>query len=636
MKFNFKDKYTNYSGLTATDSNSFYYSPLTRGGDGTRANPFSLLNNTYSEQARTNQIISGGRSIFTFRSTYNIDRHLIGNGMGVTVLELNRVATDYSGAGDNLYFKDLTIKSLSINFNHNGTGNYRFTGCEVLSMPINTSTNGTKQTYFTRCKIKSLSGSGTTINHQNNNAYVGISSTIGSIAGSLHTFEKCNLIVNQTSLDSYKNNYYAFDNCNFRIGSETEYTPLTGTTAQELRNNFVTRCTAAGLTVPADITDYGITLTLGRWLFTKNQVFEGITWKGSEINQFETPRFISFGYSTTRGTKISITTDNNVPASFAPISSLVYTDGLTIAADSLSIAPEIDITQRHNLYIDSKIIWLGGKKKLTKIDVLNNMPYLYGVLIDSLPNLLCDSGQEVLSGNIEAGEMYMVRSKDTAEASVKYNNTVYSSALSSRNNIFRGVAGVTAFTANAGTQAVFKINDILGYQSIQMRIVNKIPPDIITSGDLTIFYWYLVEHDTDQSNTTDYVTYRGVNYKAGDSFVVVSMNETFTKSGNIHLRRCWNRNFKWGDAAGDLDFWQNEQKPDWFDVLPEDPRCLLKNNHPLSIEMMRGEDGKYITSGHSEYYNKITGASGIQSPNDIYIQGAYMQLRIPVTTVNPM
>ena len=631
MKFNFKDKYANYSGLTATDSNSFYYSPLTRGGDGTRANPFSLLNNTYSEQARTNQIISGGRSIFTFRSTYNIDRHLIGNGMGVTVLELNRVATDYSGAGDNLYFKDLTIKSLSINFNHNGTGNYRFTGCEVLSMPINTSTNGTKQTYFTRCKIKSLSGSGTTINHQNNNAYVGISSTIGSIAGSLHTFEKCNLIVNQTSLDSYKNNYYAFDNCNFRIGSETEYTPLTGTTAQELRNNFVTRCTAAGLTVPADITDYGITLTLGRWLFTKNQVFEGITWKGSEINQFETPRFISFGYSTTRGTKIPITTDNNVPASFAPISSLVYTDGLAIAADSLSIAPEIDITQRHNLYIDSKIIWLGGKKKLTKIDVLNNMPYLYGVLIDSLSNL----GNEV-NNIIEAGEMYIVRSLNENAASIIYNGNTYSSALSSRNNIFKGVAGANSYTFLSGSPSVYKINDMLSYQSIQVRIVNKIPSELKKTGNLTPNYWYLVEHNSDQYNTTDYVTYNGVNYKVGDSFVCQTGSLIFTTTGNIHLRRCWDKDFNFDTEVTDKAFWQNEQKPDWFDVLPEDPRCLLKNNHPLSIEMMRGEDGKYITSGHSEYYNKITGASGIQSPNDIYIQGAYMQLRIPVTTVNPM
>lgn len=635
MKFNFKDKYVNYSGSVATDSNSFFYSPLTRGGNGTRENPYSLLNNTYSEQARTNQIISGGRSLFTFRSTYNIDRHLIGNGMGVTVLELNRVATDYSGAGDNLYFKDLTIKSLSINFNHNGTGNYRFTGCEVLSMPINTSTNGTKQTYFTRCKIKSLSGSGTTLNHQNNNAYIGINTTIGSIAGSLHTFEKCNLIVTQASLDSYKSNYYAFDNCNFRIGTETDYAPLTGTTAEELRSNFVARCTTAGLTVP-NVTDYGITLPVGRWLFTKKQIFEGITWKGSEIYQFETLRFISFGYSNSRGDKIPITTDNNIPASFAPNNP--RTGGLAIAADSLSIDASVDITLRKNLYIDSKIIWLGGKKKLTKIDVPNNMPYLYGVLIDSLPNLLNDAGQEVSSDSIEAGEMYIVRSSDENTASVTYSGSTYSSALSSRNNIFKGVANVTTFSGT-GKYVVYKINDILNYQSVQMRIVNKIPSEIIGVGSsLKMGYWYFVEHDTDQSNTTDYVKVGGVKYYVGDSFLIDSsgMENGLTITGTVHLRRCWKQAFVFESETIDKDFWQNEQKPEWCDVLPDDTRCLMYNNHSMSIEMMRGEDGKYITTGHPEYYNKILGASGVQSPDNIYIQGTYMQIRLPITTANPM
>ena len=635
MKFNFKDKYVNYSGSTATDSNSFFYSPLTLGGNGSRANPYSLLNNTYSEQARTNQIISGGRSIFTFRSTYNIDRHLIGNGMGVTVLELNRVATDYSSTGDNLYFKDLTIKSFSITHNHNGTSSYRFTGCEVLSMPINTSANGTKQTYFTRCKIKSLSGSGTTINHQNNNAYIGISTTIGSIAGSLHTFEKCNLIVSQASLDSYKNNYYAFDNCNFRIGTETDYTPLTGTTAEELRSNFVARCTAAGLTVP-NVTDYGITLPAGRWIFTKNQVFEGITWQGSEIYLFEILRFVSFGYSTSRGSKIPITASKNVPGSFAPGNP--NSGGLDIAADSLSISPDIDITLRKNLYIDSKIIWLGGKKKLAKIDVPNNMPYLYGVLIDSLPNLLNDPGQEVSSGSIEAGEMYMVRSSDVNIASVTYNGSTYSSALSSRNNIFKGVANVTTFSGT-GKYVVYKINDILSYQSIQVRIVSKIPEDIITSGNLAANLWYIAEHDTDRNNTTDYITYNGVNYKAQDSFVVQPGTLTFTKSGNIHLRRCWHKDFDWATGNGvgsDYDFWINKQKPDYCDVLPEDPRCLMKNNHAMAHEMARGADGKYITSGHPDYYNNIVGAPGIAWPDNIYMSGAYMQIRLLVTTVNPM
>lgn len=341
-------------------------------------------------------------------------------------------------------------------------------------------------------------------------------------------------IINQASLDTYKSNYYAFDNCNFRIGTETEYTPLTGTTAEELRGNFVTRCTAAGLIVP-NVTDYGITLPAGRWIFTKNQVFEGITWKGSEINVFEVLRFISFGYSASRGDKIPVTASKNIPASFTPNNP--HSAGLSIANDSLSISSDIDITKRNNIYIDSKIIWPGGKKKLTKIDIPNDLPYQYGVLIDCIPNLLCDTGQEVTQ--IEAGEMYIVRSLDENAASVTYKGSTYSSALSSRNNIFKGVADATSFVIASGRAVVYKINDILNYQSIQMRIVNKIPSELKKTGNLTPNYWYLVEHDSDQNNTTDYITYNGVNYKAGDSFVCQTGSLTFTTTGSTHLRRCW-------------------------------------------------------------------------------------------------
>ncbi|MDR2002162.1 MAG: hypothetical protein LBQ74_03955 [Prevotella sp.] len=643
LQFNFKDKYYSASGadLLRTMNYVYFFSPLYIGGDGSRlapyrSNSYYAPRGTTGLQATSALIFSGGvhKGTFDLDSTVSSFRHFTGNGMGITMLDLSvsQKAPISGGNSATAYFRDLTISKLShIIQGYTGIQNYvYFYNCEILSAPIFTTT-GVLYNYISRSKIKELL-SGGTITYQNNNSFIGISTTIGSIAGNLHTWEKCNLIINQASLDSYKNNYYAFDNCNFRIGTETEYTPLTGTTPDELRTDFVARCTAAGLTVPADITDYGITLTLGRWIFTKNQMFEGITWYGSEINLFETPRFISFGYSTGRGTRIPVTISSNVPASFAPANP--HSNGLNIAADSLSIAPEIDITQRHKLYIDSKIIWLGGKKRLTNIDVPNNMPQLYGVLIDSLPNLLNDTGQEV--SQIEPGEMYMVRSLDENAASVTYNGSTYSSALSTRNNIFKGVADVTSFVIASGRAVVYKINDILNYQSIQLRIVNKIPSEQKKTGNLTPNYWYLVEHDSDQNNTTDYITYNGVNYKVGDSFVCQTGSLTFTTTGSIHLRRCWDKDFNFDTEVTDKAFWTNEQKPEWCDVLPEDTRCLMQNNHPLSIEMMRGEDGKYITTGHPEYYNRILGTSGVQSPDDIFISGTYMQIRLQITTVNPM
>lgn len=641
LQFNFKDKYYDNLGINIISVYTpYFYSNLNIGGDYSRLNPIisSNLGAGLADNNSSVLIFSGGGHNIKSGATpnQNINKYLIGSDIKKTILSGVINFTSDGGIGpkiQNILIKDTSLNSLIFNTLEARsivTVKVTLFNCEVINLLLfSGSTHASSGILINRCIIKVLNSRTT---YQNNNSFIGINTTIGSIAGNLHTWEKCNLVVNQASLDSYKNNYYAFDDCNFRIGTETDYTPLIGTTSEELRSNFVSRCTAAGLTVPADITDYGITLSLGRWLFTKKQIFEGITWKDSEINLFEALRFISFGYSTSRGSKIPITASNNVPASFAPGNP--HSDGLDIADDSLSIDKTVDITQRKNMYLDSKIIWLGAKKKLTKIDIPNDLPYQYGVLIDSIPNLLCDSGEEVTA--IEAGEMYMLRSSDENAASVTYSGSTYSSVLSSRNNIFKGVAGVTTFTVASGNPVVYKINDILGYQSVQMRIVNKIPDGNIVSGNLQVDYWYLVEHDNDQKNTTDYVTYSGINYKAGDSFMVKPGVLTFTKSGNIHLRRCWKQDFDFNTETMDKSFWQNEQKPEWCDVLPEDPRCLMKDSHILSFEMARGTDGKYISSGHPEYYNNISGASGVLSPNDIYISGAYMQIRLPITTLNPM
>lgn len=645
VQFNFKDKYFSASGLEVTrylSDYTYFFSPSYIGGNGSRLSP--LRSKSYSAPSTTESalILSGGVHVGSFTLTSgNVAtiRHIIGNGIGATIIDLSITQPGASVADSpgTAYYRDLTITKLSHTLSGYAYGVYRVTfyNCEFLNNPyITSSSNGPSRVYISACKLKTMVSTNIPVVYQNNNSFIGISTTIGSIAGSLHTFEKCNLIVTQASLDNYKNNYYAFDNCNFRIGTETDYTPLAGITPENQREAFVARCMATGLTVPDDITDYGISSPLGRWIFTKNQIFEGITWKDSEIYQFEIPRFISFGYSTSRGDKIPVTAGNQIFPSFAPRHP--NSVGLIFGDDSLSIAGTVDITQRKNLYADSNIIWLGGKKKLTYIDVPNDLPQLYGILIDSNPNLLNDTGQEVTQ--IEPGEMYIVRSSDENAASVTYNGSTYSSELSTRNNIFKGVTDATSFVVASGRAVVYKINDILNYQSIQLRIVNKIPSTLITMGPLLTGYWYLVEHNTDQTNKTDYIEVGGMEFFTGDSFLVDSSDMTSIGNivGNVHLRRCWKQDFDFESEATDKAFWQNEQKPEWCDVLPEDTRCLMYNNHSLSVEMMRGEDGKYITTGHPEYYNKILGASGIQSPDDIYIQGTYMQIRLQITTANPM
>ncbi|MDR0825302.1 MAG: hypothetical protein LBN74_09430, partial [Prevotella sp.] len=75
--------------------------------------------------------------------------------------------------------------------------------------------------------------------------------------------------------------------------------------------------------------------------------------------------------------------------------------------------------------------------------------------------------------------------------------------------------------------------------------------------------------------------------------------------------------------------------PKWFDVLPDDLRCLMKHNNGLENEMQTDGEGNYITSGHPDFYNSILGISGILEPA-YPVKGTYMQLRLVITTLNPM
>ncbi|SBW07234.1 conserved hypothetical protein [uncultured Dysgonomonas sp.] len=642
LQYNFKDKYYNQNGEDIERYyNTTFYSPTITGGKGTRLSPYRSNASLVGLTASGNQALilsSGNHGVSSSSMTHTFTKCINGHGIGKTIWSPAIYIPSGTTRTDVLFFRDITFGSslISATAPNNAyrvntylyqceiSTDFRFVQSGYAGFPVS----------INRCKNRAiptatLGTNSTSVNYSNNNAFIGINSTIGSIAGSLHTFEKCNLIVNQASLDTYKSNYYAFDNCNFRIGTETDYTPLTGTSAEELRDDFVARSTAAGLTMPPDITDYDMTLTLGRWIFTKNQIFEGLTWKGSEINLFEIPRFKLFGYSTSRGDKIAITTEKNVPASFAPNNSDSL--GLDFASDSLSINSGIDITQKYNLYTDSKIIWLGGNMKLTSIDIPNDLPYQYGVLIDSIPGLLCDAGQEVAV--IEPNEFYYVRSKNVNEASVKYNNVIYSSALSTRNNILKGVANFTSFSANTGEPVVYKINDVLNYNSIQLRIVNKIPEAEITSGSLQADYWYYVDYKN-SNNVSGAIVYNGVSYGATDSFLAKSGISTYTAHSNLKLRRCWHKDFEFKTGIADEVFWQNEQKPLWIDVLPEDTRCLMLNNSEKTQEM-QSSSGVYIASGHPDFYNSILGSSSIPVPA-FPIKGAFMQIRIPITTINPV
>jgi len=95
------------------------------------------------------------------------------------------------------------------------------------------------------------------------------------------------------------------------------------------------------------------------------------------------------------------------------------------------------------------------------------------------------------------------------------------------------------------------------------------------------------------------------------------------------------KNFISDKETTDKTFWKNRQKPKYLNIIPNDLKCLLKDNSPLAAEMLADEEGNYFTSGHIDFYRKIDTSSGFVVT--VYpITGALMQLRIPISTQNPM
>jgi hypothetical protein len=58
-------------------------------------------------------------------------------------------------------------------------------------------------------------------------------------------------------------------------------------------------------------------------------------------------------------------------------------------------------------------------------------------------------------------------------------------------------------------------------------------------------------------------------------------------------------------------------------------------NNPNAPEMQRDEAGNYLGSGSPYFYALKNGANGMPIPA-YPIRGAYMQIRLVITTLNPM
>ncbi|MDR2954404.1 MAG: hypothetical protein LBV43_04920 [Prevotella sp.] len=642
MEYNYKDKYYNQAGedlgFVYPNSLRFFTSARRSGDAGTRENPIGI---NAALVKRYCNILDGGFHqglIANFTTTSASEgvsnTYINGTDMFTTKMNINLTLGAYTYSTCITWFKDLEFAGgTCVNPRSGGGVITYFYNCIYSANPAFTTNTG-NNAYFNNCILKaSPSWSNTDVGSRNTYLGVVISTLSAALIKSLNAMKRCDIVITQAFLSSFYNSYLSFDNCRFKFPSDTEYIALNGSTPEELRNDFIARCDANEL-IYNTVTEYDyVDVPLGRWLFTTDNSGEAIIYKDSDIDKFEAIRGIRFGFSSARPFRIKITNNASLPASINPVNP--NSGNVVFSENSISFPEGTDITENNDFYVTSNIIPLNAIRQIDSIFTPNNLPWEYGFIVDAEKNI--DLNNPILPGSnkIESGAFYIVRSTDKNYATAVYNGATYNTSLASpRANIIVGAAGVTSFTASQGNPVLFKILDNRQYQSVQIRIVNKIPADIIKTGNLLANYWYFVEHDTDQSNKTDYVTYNGVKYYVGSSFLVKTGVLTFTVSGNIHLRRCWNEAYNVNDAQ-DKAFWQNEQKPKWINVNADDMYCLMKSNNGNESEMQTDASGVYITSGHPDFYNMVLGSGGIAVPK-YPIKGAYLQLKVVMSTLNLM
>lgn len=655
----FKRDYTTINGddirFKYPNTCRFFDSSRLNGGSGTEDEPFGVYANPKLTGSYYFLLASGNYSKVNVNSkaddggAYSISYTIVGTSRDTTKFNFNSTSsTGYVGYGVTaiITVKDLTLTGGNIvRLSPSGTNKLtiNYYNCiiekDFISSGFSTPTKLYTKCIFSEIDVDSINGTNLMFSNCN---------LSGIAPSNLSLINNCDITVDQTGLSTAKAAYYmAYYNCKYKFSgttAETEYTRLIpkdtdsneilNPTADDYKAEFIRRATDVGLTMP-EVNN----MPLGRWVFSNDgKISKDIIYQDSEIYNWEIANNIRLGVSNDRPLQLPIVLEANVPSSFSPFNP--KSENVMFNKGNVSFSEDIHISDRHEFFVTSNIIPLFGKKEITNIVTPNYLDYVTGVLMDSMGNI--DFDNPITSGlnTIEAGKRYLVRSEDKEYASVLYNGSTYDTSLAqNRKNIIVGVANDTSFVKTSGNAVLYPIKNPLQFQSIQVRIVNKIPTEQITEGSLQSGYWYLVEHDTDQSNTTDYVTYKDVRYYAGSSFLA-DTKLTFSKSGNIHLRRCWAENYNNpNEEAIDKTFWQYEQKPKWCDIELGVTKCMLKNNNPNASEMehdSNADDFNYIASGHEMYNQLENGTGGTPQYIPVFLRGAYMQIRLVFSTLNIM
>lgn len=617
---NWKEEYRNVSGTVM--SGNIYFN-ITGTGNGSRNSPYNITN-----VINQTGILGAGRYKVRFKAGFYYGGDIVGQGVDQTFVS---VECTTSGA-ESTRFNHLTICGW--------TGlkeACRMQWSKIIkdinhpSLSINNSIVFANQTQIKVC---------------NNSSIIGLKNINKSfLSHRTNLFDNCTIELTEADITGRKDVLLGFNDCTFKIGDIER--KLIGETDEEYRADFYKLCVEEAKITPPPIVDGKV---MGNWGFANNSAIDGVIIKGSLLDDFQKKKG-SIGYKTADVKPIPLSFDQTQPNSLEKsTASEGFSNKDWIVTDldgMIKLKNTFPLRDRAELKVSTKVINLHGEKKMSEVNILDNLLSGYGMNISadhslSTTPVVINNTNGIGSANandLEIGYKYILRGgKDKdgnrGSASFTYNGVNYSTSLGT-SNIVPIVADkdnpslpLATFTNVVGLPELYKVRSHELYQTLEMRIVDEINPQKITSGSLASEYWYIVEGEEGGSVIVD-----NVKYPVDCSFLVRGdVKGVINSVDRAHLKKCFKEDYNRGDDA----FYNGKQQPVWFKVVGNDMRCQHLNNSIYDKEMAYDEELKtYIASGHPHFYYKLKASDGFRT-RAFPIKGRYVQFRLHVSSFNVM
>lgn len=623
MRNNWKEGY--YRGATGINipvGDKLFYSLLGQTNSNILSSDRMLKGVVFTRQR--NHILPSGRyKVLESKldPTY-YDSVLSGQGIDVSFIDWNLSFSGGQGA-PRVLFEDQTI----IRISNPIYDRQHYLRCRIMKNAV---TNPEQSGYCILYNASTL-GSIVISGFSHHNSYIQINHTADhkDLSRPHSLFSDSTIEITQQVLKDFKGYYHGFDDCKFKIG-DGEAVKLVGTSEEELRSNFVQRCNDAGITITAEEMKY--------WVFANGASTDGKILKGSILAKFVERQHLQEGLGAFNYFVESIPI---VAEGAVTPNSIGATRGKSMRSDgkSLLIDATFKTDRMDEAHITSNVISFRGVKEFSKLNILDNIPNGVGVSLNAQHPIEGEgvSVKKVIEGTatLKPNERYLLRPNledgATAEyAAIKIKNQDFNSSLGERKNVVLTGDSVLPqdFTITAGDPMLYLVPNAETYQAYEIRIVDEIIGEAKKSGNLEKGYWYIVEPDSSEDETGT-VQIGSKNYPCYGSFLATD-TASFKAIGACSLKKCFA-----DDDQKVETFFEGKQKPKWFSVLGDDMRAIRKNSSMYENELQLGFDGRYIGSGHPQFYEMVNGHSGIKAVG-MPIKGKYFQVRVKVTSLNIM